>query len=170
MHQRAKTLFHYITKKLFKNFFLRFSSLVFLMILIITKPTFAQNIFLNELYCNTNNIKLLNDASKLGHRLYVGLNSNNWLVTIWSRPTVLFINRPISFTTVYRWKFISSNYFLWGCETSSYNNNSCCIYIWKYVWLLGRVLLNTSCYIYKSCLECLAKNGIFKWRISFILF
>ena len=61
MHQRAKTLFHYITKKLFKNFFLRFSSLVFLMILIITKPTFAQNIFLNELYCNTNNIKLLND-------------------------------------------------------------------------------------------------------------
>lgn len=31
------------------------------MILILTKPISAQNIFLNELYCNTNNIKLLND-------------------------------------------------------------------------------------------------------------
>ena len=61
MHQRAKTLFHYITKKLFKIFFLRFLFLVFLMLLILTKPTIAQNIFLSELYCNTNNIKLLND-------------------------------------------------------------------------------------------------------------
>ena len=29
--------------------------------MILTKSTIAQNIFLNELYCNTNNIKLLND-------------------------------------------------------------------------------------------------------------
>ena len=62
MHQRAKTLFHFITKKLFNNFFLRFSSLIFLITLILSKPTVAQNIFLSELYCNANNIKLLNDG------------------------------------------------------------------------------------------------------------
>ena len=33
------------------------------MILILTRPTIAQNIFLSELYCNTNNIKLLNDGT-----------------------------------------------------------------------------------------------------------
>ena len=47
------------------------------MILILTKSTFAQNIFLNELYCNANNIKLLNDETNS-----ISINDNNFQTII----------------------------------------------------------------------------------------
>ena len=69
MHQRAKTLFHYITKELFNNRFLRFISLIFLFVLILAKTANAENIYLNELFCSTNKIQLLNnDTSSISFK------------------------------------------------------------------------------------------------------
>ena len=47
------------------------------MIIILTKSTIAQNIFLNELYCNTNNIKLLNDDTNS-----ISIKDNNFQTII----------------------------------------------------------------------------------------
>ena len=69
MHQRVKTLFHYITKELFKTRFFRFISLIFLFVLIIAKTANAENIYLNELFCSTNKIQLLNnDTSSISFK------------------------------------------------------------------------------------------------------
>tara|TARA_S200000501_G_scaffold317906_1_gene311454 strand:- start:202 stop:702 length:501 start_codon:yes stop_codon:yes gene_type:complete len=69
IHQKAKTLFHCISKKLFNNLFYRFISLIFLFLLIITKTVNAENIYLNELYCNTNKIQLLdNDTNSISFK------------------------------------------------------------------------------------------------------
>ena len=60
IHQKAKTLFHYISKKLFNNFFYRFISLIFLFLLITTKISeyVLQNN--NKRYINNGEIKTIN--------------------------------------------------------------------------------------------------------------
>ena len=100
MHQRVKTLFHYITKELFNNRFLRFISLIFLFVLIIAKTANAENIYLNELFCSTNKIQLLNNDTssisfkdtnfdKIISKIDKDLSNKkyNLLVSIGSRPS-----------------------------------------------------------------------------------
>ena len=100
MHQKVKTLFHYITKEPFNTRFFRFISLIFLFVLIIAKTANAENIYLNELFCSTNKIQLLNNDTssvsfkdtnfdKIISKIDKDLSNKkyNLLVSIGSRPS-----------------------------------------------------------------------------------
>ena len=63
VQQRTRTLFLYSTKKLFNNFLSRSLSLILLFFLLSINPLSAKDIFLSELYCNTNNSELLDNTS-----------------------------------------------------------------------------------------------------------